>query len=272
MLSRLHNKLGTAGLVMAIVALVAALGGAAWAAADNHLSGGEKKEVKKIAQKFAKGATGPAGAQGPTGPQGPQGAPGKNGTDGTNGEDGEDGKSVTVTPIAPGEEECEELGGALVEEEGEPASATEVCNGQTGFTETLPSGKTETGTFSAREVAAAPGSSWETVSFNIPLAEAPALHYEAPEFPASDKTACEEESEPEKAECLAELEEEEEDCPGSFGEPQAAPGNLCFYAFTEFKTSFSEIGVALNVGAFLRFDQAEPVGVAAFGTWAVTAS
>ena len=51
MLSRLHQKLGTAGLVVAVVALVAALGGAA-IAAGGGLTGQETQEVKKSAQKF----------------------------------------------------------------------------------------------------------------------------------------------------------------------------------------------------------------------------
>jgi hypothetical protein len=50
MLSRLHNKVGTAGLVVAIVALVAALAGSAYAAKD-VLTKQEKKQVEKIAKK-----------------------------------------------------------------------------------------------------------------------------------------------------------------------------------------------------------------------------
>jgi hypothetical protein len=86
MFSRIHNRLGTAGLVVAIVALIAALAGTAFAAVDT-LSNVEKKEVKKIAKKFA----GKSGATGPVGPQGPQGNPGAPGSPGAPGEDGDDG-------------------------------------------------------------------------------------------------------------------------------------------------------------------------------------
>ena len=53
MLTRIHRKLGTAGFVISIVALVAALGGGAYAASGG-LTGKQKKEVEKIAKKYAK--------------------------------------------------------------------------------------------------------------------------------------------------------------------------------------------------------------------------
>ena len=49
MISKLHNRLGTAGFVVAIIALVAALSGGAYAAQQANLSKQQKKEVKKIA-------------------------------------------------------------------------------------------------------------------------------------------------------------------------------------------------------------------------------
>ncbi len=68
------------GVVIAVIALIFALAGTAFAAAK--LNGTQKKEVKKIAKKYAgkRGKTGPAGAngapgaQGPGGPRGPAGA------------------------------------------------------------------------------------------------------------------------------------------------------------------------------------------------------
>lgn len=152
MLSRIHNKLGTAGLVVAIVALVAALGGAAYAASDNHLSGGEKKEVKKIAKSFqGKGPTGAAGAQGPTGPAGPAGSAGPTGPEGPQGPagptgpTGKTGATGVTGPTGP---------------EGSPWTAGG----------TLPSAKTETGIWSFGPTA---GVQFSTVtgSFNIPLAK-----------------------------------------------------------------------------------------------------
>src|SRR5215203_694000 len=94
MFKRIHDKLGTAGLVIAIVALIAALGGTAFAALPG-LNSKQKKEVKKIAKNVAKagpaGPAGLAGAQGPAGAKGntgPAGNPGEAGDDGADGEDG----------------------------------------------------------------------------------------------------------------------------------------------------------------------------------------
>jgi hypothetical protein len=88
MLSRMHNKLGTAGLIVAVVALIAALGGAAFAA-SGKLTSREKKEVKKIAKKFAK--AGPTGPQGPKGDAGAKGDPGQAGAKGETGPEGPQG-------------------------------------------------------------------------------------------------------------------------------------------------------------------------------------
>jgi hypothetical protein len=101
----IREPFGKAGLTVAICALVLAMVGGAYAA--GALSGKQKKEVEKIAKKYA-GKTGSAGSQGPAGPAGAKGDTGTNGKDGTNGTNGKEG---TI-----------------------------------GFTETLPSGKTETGT------------------------------------------------------------------------------------------------------------------------------
>jgi hypothetical protein len=74
MFSRLHNRLGTAGFVLAIVALVAAVAGTAFAA--QGLNSKQKKEVKKIARSVANpGPAGAAGAAGANGAAGPEGAP-----------------------------------------------------------------------------------------------------------------------------------------------------------------------------------------------------
>ena len=72
MFSRMHNKLGTAGLLVAIVALVFAMVGGAYAA-KGALTGKQKKEVTKIAKKYA-GKPGAQGPQGPAGLVGPKGA------------------------------------------------------------------------------------------------------------------------------------------------------------------------------------------------------
>ena len=142
MISRIHSKLGTAGFVISILALVVALGGGAYAASGG-LTGKQKKEVEKIAKKYA-GKPGGPGAAGAGGPQGPAGTNGTNGKDGINGGKGEQGspgsagsagaagKSVTSSPVLPGDTACGGRGGAVYEIENVAASETEICNGSVG--------------------------------------------------------------------------------------------------------------------------------------------
>jgi hypothetical protein len=129
MFSKLHDRVGTAGLVVAIVALVVALSGTA-IAASGGLTGKQKKEVEKIAKKFA-GKPGAAGASGPAGPAGSKGdtgAPGANGIAGATGSTGPAG--------AAGKEG----------EAGEPGPPGEEGSPWT-VNSTLPSKATETGTY-----------------------------------------------------------------------------------------------------------------------------
>lgn len=140
MLSRIHSKLGTAGLVVAVVALVAALTGAAFAAGG--LTKAQEKQVKKIAKKYA-GKPGPVGPQGPKGDQGVKGDQGPKGDTGAPGTPGGPGEDAACTGASP---EC-----------------------------ILPSNATETGRW-----AVGPRLTPELValSFNIPLATAPeAIHF-----------------------------------------------------------------------------------------------
>jgi hypothetical protein len=242
MLSRMHNKLGTAGLLVAVVALVAALTGAAFAAGG--LTKQQEKQVKKIAKKYAgkrgaKGAPGATGAAGPAGPVGPAGKNGTNGTNGADGTNGTNGESVNLGTATSGE--CPS-GGVTVQVGSKSATKKSVCNGVTGFTETLPSGKTETGNWEVES------GGLVALSFNIPLAQAPeAVHF------------------------LKEGEGETTDCPGTAAEPEAKPGNLCLYTligeavFTaEFNTNVP--GTINKEGAIVQF-----VSGQALGTWAVTA-
>jgi Collagen triple helix repeat (20 copies) len=142
MFSRIHEKLGTAGFVLAVVALIAVLAGTAFAAAG--LNGKQKKEVKAIAKKFA----GKPGAPGAPGPKGDTGAPGPKGDQGLKGDTGERGPKGPEGP-----------------------------EGKSGFTEVLPSGETETGAWA---MGATPVEDKKrkdvAVSFNIPLAAAPTVH------------------------------------------------------------------------------------------------
>jgi len=118
MLQRTRERLGGAGMVISIIALVVALAGTAYAAAK--LNGTQKKEVEKIAKKFA-GKPGEKGATGLTGPPGPVGPKGAAGVD---------GKSVTVTSAGLSSA-CGARGGAIVEEKGTPPGVP-VCNGEEG--------------------------------------------------------------------------------------------------------------------------------------------
>src|SRR5262245_14606591 len=87
-----------AALIVGVLALVLAVVGGAWAASGG-LSVQQKKEVKKIAKKFAgkSGAVGPVGPQGPKGDPGTPGAMGEKGDQGIPGEPGKDGKDGTFS-------------------------------------------------------------------------------------------------------------------------------------------------------------------------------
>src|SRR3982750_2585327 len=151
-LERLKDRIAASGpgLTVAVIAMLVALTGGAFAAAG-ALNAKQKKEVTKIAKKYA-GKPGAAGAKGDPGPKGGQGAKGDKGDQGVQGVAGKPGTSVTAVEIPPGEAECEERGGALIEEEGAPG-AIEVCTGEEGspWTDggTLPVGSTETGAWAA---------------------------------------------------------------------------------------------------------------------------
>jgi len=147
LISRIHQKLGTAGFVISIVALMAALGGGAYAASGG-LNGKQKKEVEKIAKKFA-GKPGAPGSPGSTGPAGPAGAKGDGGAAGAPGAPGKEGKEG---------------------KEGSPWTAGGV----------LPSGKSETGVITWGPPATGQTEAFIPVSFAIPLSEAVAVHFLEP--------------------------------------------------------------------------------------------
>jgi hypothetical protein len=182
MLARLKRSLGAngPGITIAVLAMLVALTGGAFAA-SGALTGKQKKEVEKIAKKSA----GKPGAQGATGATGAKGDKGDAGGAGAAGVEGKPGKSVKVTSIASGNAfECEEQGGALVEEEG-AVSGTEVCNGKTGFTAVLPPGEIETGTWAFTGSPADTSGVPVSISFAIPLAAR--LHEEDVHFQEEDE-------------------------------------------------------------------------------------
>jgi len=279
---RIREQIGTAGFVISIVALVAALGGGAYAASGG-LTGKQKKEVQKIAKAEAKkvakagpqgpagsngtnGANGEAGAKGDTGaggaegPVGPEGPRGPEGAEGARGADGAAGTSVTTTAIAPdpGNANCPAGGASFQVGSG---TKTYACNGDAasggGFPETLPSNSTETGMWEITTAAppvipSAPTFGVLTsISFNVPLGPGSTKVYYIP--PPEDGA-------PPLDPAVAAA------CPGEGNAPKAEPGFLCVYSQSEGLT-FKAISAAQTAGAQLVFAQ----GDVGYGSWAVTA-
>lgn len=91
MYRRFHERFGTAGVVIAVIALIVALGGTALA--KGLFTKAQEKKIAAIAKKFA----GKPGATGPQGPQGPQGSPGATGAKGDKGDTGLPGKDGTFS-------------------------------------------------------------------------------------------------------------------------------------------------------------------------------
>jgi len=259
MFSLLRNRFGVPG-VISVIALVFAMFGGAYAASDS--GGGDATASGKKSKKSKKGPRGPRGKQGKQGPAGAPGAPGPAGAQGPKGDtgsggsNGANGKSIVTTPIPEGEVQCEEFGGTELEVEGSGNSEA-VCNGATGFTETLPPGETETGAWVA-SIPAGSGESLVPISFAIPLVAG--LPEEKVHKTGDAGFAAV--------------------CPGSPASPEAVSGHLCVYV--QFLAPVGEAGIA----GIMAPDQAfgtggsaksgaiiflgGPPGSSAFGTWAVT--
>lgn len=254
-LDRLRKRIGAngPGITVAVIAMIVALTGVAFAA-GGALTNKQKKEVKAIVKKEAKKLQGPAG---PTGPAGPAGSQGASGAKGDTGAEGPAGPGVFVTEILEGEVDCNELGGAFVEEEEVGGEVVEICNGAPGAkgakgdkgepwtpNGTLPAGSTEKGVWAFSGTAA---QTFETkvggvettvtignenvfapISFPIPLPvnlPASSVHYHTdPGFTSV--------------------------CPGGPPTPEALPGHLCVYEGSENNSLFNAIykGI-IRVGA-----------------------
>lgn len=125
----MFRKHFNATTIIAIVALVFAMTGGAFAVTSKGgpspvASVAKKSKVKVLrGPRGPKGDSGPAGAAGPAGPVGPAGAAGAKGEKGERGEKGEKGEAGAAGPAGQ--------------------------NGQTGFTSVLPKEETETGGWSA---------------------------------------------------------------------------------------------------------------------------
>ena len=257
MFSTLRTRFGIPG-VISVIALVFAMFGGAYAASSS--SSGGKATASAKAKKGPKGPRGPKGDAGPAGPQGPAGAAGPkgdvgaNGSNGTPGTNGVNGASVTSTLEPPGPN-CANGGYKL----GSAGPKTDyVCNGsngvngQTGFTETLPPGKTEKGMWAAfirkDQTIFEGGFFYVPVSFSIPLAaplSSSHIHYtNQPDFSTT--------------------------CTGSVENPTAPSGELCVYLEgTGTENAEYVEPVSSTAGVNLTFQlSADPATLS--GSWAVT--
>ncbi|MET0307059.1 MAG: hypothetical protein ABW196_12655 [Solirubrobacterales bacterium] len=291
MLSPLRNRFGIPG-VISVIALVFAMFGGAYAATNP--GGGSSTATSsakgKPGPRGKPGKPGPAGPQGPAGPAGPAGAKGDTGAAGANGSNGTNGKSAETVPFAGsktiGSVTCSE-GGTEVKS---ASSTVLVCNGKkgtngtngtTGFTEVLPPGKTETGTW---VVGSGPlGQRRIPIPFAIPLS-APLVNAEECGLSTNPECKAHWISEDGK-EFLGVFGEEEvaasAACDGTPAAPTADPGHLCIYTGAEQSVEHTYNGLILQVtgteasgastsGAITTF-VAENSLAFAYGSWAVTA-
>lgn len=301
MLSFVWRRLSYANVVVTL-ALVFAMSGGAYAASKYLITSTKQIKPSVLAQlKGKSGAKGANGAQGPAGPAGPQGAPGAKGENGAPGGPGEkgtngaDGKSVQTSEFTgtkePSSKPCGGAGGVEFEVVGSSAPPTYACNGGGGsgggLPETLPEGKTETGTWSVEEDPYQPAETraetTTSISFPIPLPE-PSEHAKAAKIEyVKVKYNAGHEPEPTG----------NANCPGFKPIPQAARGYLCIYSseLEEYAPNFEEVTFrnteaflagrlehyASRTGVTLQFvstetKEAERIHLKAGGAWAVTAS
>ncbi|HVQ58663.1 MAG TPA: hypothetical protein VMS60_07120 [Solirubrobacterales bacterium] len=218
----IKEPFGTAGLIVACIALVVALGGGAYAASGG-LTGKQKKEVKKIAKEVAgaPGAPGAPGLAGPAGPQGPQGPPGADGATGGKGATGATGKAGK-----------------------DGVTGVTGVTGESGFTEHLPPGETETGVWSGFAGTYEVGNRFTPIpiSYSIPLAEPSAKVV----FLNEEETKSEAGTEG----CELEVPNFEE-VGAPVSEPVAPPGTLCIFWLE---------GQEAGLGAFVRIGENSEAG------------
>jgi len=259
MFSRIRRHANYTNIVVTLAFALAMSGGAYAASKYVVTSIGQIKPNVRSALKGSRGATGAQGAPGAQGATGAQGAAGAAGAAGVKGEAGPKGeKGETGSPGAPGE---------------------------TGFTKTLPSGYTETGSWSlAGSGPGLAGAVIASISFAIPLAE------------PLEGTACFEAKEPCHVHYINSSGEEiggfkettPKDCAGTTAEPAAAPGNACIYEQVAAGVEKPEIGIMSpghstlgsfpeefdgtgTSGAIIGFHGEAGKANLGYGSWAVTA-
>jgi Collagen triple helix repeat (20 copies) len=205
--------------IAATLALVFAMSGGALAATHYMITSTSQISPKVL--KALKAKAGPAGSAGETGAAGATGETGPAGEAGSVGETGAIGK------------------------EGSPWTAGG----------TLPSGKTETGTWAFTSHAEGPVS--VPLSFPIPTAEAlqPTLGRGPVELVA-----------PNEEDAL----DAHPNCPGSVDKPAADPGFICVYS-EKLEDPLSGQGPVRTSGVVLTFGTGSSASRSDEGTWAVTA-
>jgi hypothetical protein len=277
MFSRISKRLTYAN-VAATLALVFAMSGGAYAASKYLITSTKQIKPSVLASlKGKNGAAGPAGAQGAAGPLGPagvggaQGAKGENGAngkegiqgkEGTAGKEGKAGESVANTALVAKNVNCAEGGSEFTV----GGKHTYACNGSPWTAGgTLPSGATETGTwtFFAHNLITPEVLEEAAISFPIRL-------------PGTGNAFLLNESETLGKTGTG-------GCTGTFTNPTAPEGTLCVYTENERSQNISVLKVLgfgpgyEPTGAFLVFEIGEKVGptepgsVEDEGTWAVTA-
>lgn len=246
MFSLLRNRLGIPG-VIAIIALVFAAIGGAWAATDQ---GGATASAQKQPKhtKSPRGPRGKRGPQGPAGPAGPKGDAGANGEAGAQGAKGDAG--ATGATGATGAAGAKGATGATGAAGAAGAAGPEGSPWTAGGT--LPAGKTETGAWVIPS-STGPGAAQFSISFPIPLTERLSpLSAEGQIIfllPGEDETAT---------------------CPGTVENPRALPGHLCIYAVKAAKLAWFPSGTTSFTGGVVLTYILEGAGASGQGSWAVT--
>ncbi len=253
--------------VVAFMALVFAMTGGAFAASSNGGGSSSGTGAKAAASVTPLAIASKAKPKTKAGPRGPAG---KNGTNGTNGAPGATGPAGPAGPAGAG------TAGATGPQGPAGDPGTNGTNGAPGpegsFDKTLPAGKTLQGDWGITAVVPgtsfAEGSASTTISFGIPLADAPDPVY----VKAGETTA-------------------PPGCTGNVEKPGAEQGHLCIFAAFENNNDHGNVHIcsaALNLIECLQGNPgvegtADPFGVqigvlseapglvVLNGTWAVTA-